>query len=73
MGGLFGSKPAAPAPPAPVKKVQKEKIEKVEQEEFEEKQKIAAKKRRMKTGGLQLLQSPIKVAEQEKKIKLGVG
>ena len=51
MGGLF-SKPAAPAPPAPVKKVQKEKIEKVDQDEIEERQKIAAKKRVVRTGGL---------------------
>ena len=73
MGGLFGSKPAAPAPPAPVKKVQKEKIEKVEQDEIEEKQKIAAKKRAVRTGGLRLLQSPTRVAEQEQKTKLGIG
>ncbi len=72
MGGLF-SKPAAPAPPAPVKKVQKEKIEKVDQDEIEERQKIAAKKRVVRTGGLRLLQSPMRVAEQEQKTKLGIG
>ena len=73
MGGLF-SKPAAPAPPPkPVQKVQKKEEEKVEKQMIEEEKKIHARRAARRTGGLRMLTSPVRVAEQEQKTKLGGG